>query len=215
MSTRSIVARKIKEIAAWLEPNPNVPSVDSETRALPEPDSAVDLYWHEAFITHLASVVRPKVYVELGLYRCAVFNRIIPYAQRLIGVDRDRLAQDSMAPSEKTEFICASTQEFAQIICTNPFEIDMLFIDADHSKDAVLADFRNLFPFISSHGLILMHDTHPGSTALIDPGYCGTAYLAVSELSLSNKDYELATIPISPGLTICRKRSSQLSWRID
>lgn len=47
----------------------------------------VGLDWHEDFIVHLASVVRPKVYVELGLFKCALFNRMIPYSERLIGVD--------------------------------------------------------------------------------------------------------------------------------
>ncbi len=43
--------------------------------------------WHEDFIVHLARVYRPKVYVELGLYQCVLFNRMIPYAEKLIGVD--------------------------------------------------------------------------------------------------------------------------------
>jgi len=50
----------------------------------------VVLNWHEDFIVHLASLVRPKVYVELGLYHCALFNRIIPFAEQLIGVDIGR-----------------------------------------------------------------------------------------------------------------------------
>ncbi|MGA2237700.1 MAG: hypothetical protein ABSG74_00645 [Candidatus Bathyarchaeia archaeon] len=37
----------------------------------------------------MASVARPRVYVELGLYHCDVFNRIIPYAGCLVGVGLD------------------------------------------------------------------------------------------------------------------------------
>lgn len=37
--------------------------------------------------THLASIVRPKVYVELGILQCALFNRVINFAEQLIGVD--------------------------------------------------------------------------------------------------------------------------------
>ena len=43
--------------------------------------------WHEDFIINLAAQFRPKVYVELGLYQCELFNGVIPYAETLIGVD--------------------------------------------------------------------------------------------------------------------------------
>ncbi|WP_407313700.1 class I SAM-dependent methyltransferase [Desulfosporosinus sp. SB140] len=89
----------------------------------------------------------------------------------------------------------------------------MLFIDADHSKTAVLQDFKDFFPFVVPHGLILLHDTHPGNVQLIQPEWCGTAYLAIEELMKETRAYELMTIPVSPGLTICRKRQTQLSWQ--
>lgn len=177
-------------------------------------DPAIGLNWHEPFIVQLASLLRPKVYVELGLYQCTVFNQIIPFAEKLIGVDIEMSAGKYMIPSSKIKFICASTQEFTQKIQNKPFQIDMLFIDADHSKEAVLRDFRNMFPFVAPHGMILLHDTHPGNVALTAPEFCGTAYLAISELSFENKEYEMVTIPVSPGLTICRKRKTQLSWEV-
>lgn len=88
----------------------------------------------------------------------------------------------------------------------------MLFIDADHSKEAVLQDFRGFFPFVAPYGLILLHDSHPGKEGMMHPGLCGTAYQAIEELSKETESYEMMTIPISPGLTICRKRQEQLSW---
>jgi cephalosporin hydroxylase len=169
--------------------------------------------WHESFIVQLASIVKPKLYVELGLYHCVVFNQVIPFAEKLIGVDIDALAGNYMVFSKKVEFICASTHQFANIVKIKPIQIDMLFIDADHSKEAVLDDFRNMFPFVSPHGLILLHDTHPGDQTLIAPKFCGTAYAAIADLSQENKEYEMVTIPVSPGLTICRKRANQLSWQ--
>ncbi len=177
--------------------------------------STPGLNWHEAFIVHLASILRPSVYVELGLYQCVVFNQVIPFAGKLIGVDIEKTAGKYMISSAKTEFFCGSTQEFVQKIHSQPLQIDMLFIDADHSKEAVLQDFRSLFPFVASHGIILLHDTHPGDITLTAPEFCGTAYSAISELVLENKEYEMVTIPVSPGLTICRKRKNQLKWQID
>lgn len=170
------------------------------------------LTWHEDFIVHLASLYRPRVYVELGIFHCALFNRIIPYAEQLIGVDCNSDAGAYMAPSAKTRFIHASTQEYARQLASEGLQIDMLFIDADHGRDAVLDDFRTFFPFVAPHGIILLHDVHPGNEELIQPEWCGTAYLAAQELSKNTEEYEMMTIPISPGLAICRKRKQQLAW---
>lgn len=171
------------------------------------------LNWHEDFITNLASIIRPKVYVELGLYHCALFNRIVPFADQLIGVDMSADAGNYMLQSSKTRFFKGTTQEFGKTLAVNPLQINMLFIDADHSKEAVLQDFRDFLPYVAPHGLILLHDTHPGEEYMMQPEWCGTAYLAAEELSRDTESYEMMTIPLSPGLTICRKRQVQLSWQ--
>lgn len=173
----------------------------------------VRLDWHEDFIVQMASLVRPKVYVELGIYHCALFNRLIPIAEQLIGVDINADAGNFMMKSTNAQFFNGNTQEFAKELENNPLQINMLFIDADHSKQAVMQDFKDFFPFVAPHGIILLHDTHPGNEYLIQPEWCGTAYQAVEELSKEKDSYEMMTIPISPGLTLCRKRQAQLSWR--
>ena len=169
--------------------------------------------WHESFIERLASVLKPVVYLELGLYHCDLFNRIIPHAQTLIGVDINEEAGTFMVQSEKTSFVYSTTDEFAESLRANPGIIDLLFIDANHSKDSVLKDFWNFFPFVASHGIILLHDTHPKNPTYSDAGYCGDAYLVAGELAKHADKIEFMTIPIHPGLTICRKRTSQLSWQ--
>ncbi|MDI6813492.1 MAG: class I SAM-dependent methyltransferase [Desulfitobacteriaceae bacterium] len=176
------------------------------------PDFVPGLNWHEDFIVALASLFRPRIYVELGLSRCELFNRMIPYCEQLIGVDISPEAGNYMAKTVKTRFVLAATEEFAQELRLSPISIDLLFIDADHSREAVIRDFHDYFPFVAPHGLILLHDTHPGQPELIQPQWCGDGYLAAAELGRQTKDYELMTIPISPGLTLCRKRSAQLAW---
>jgi len=171
------------------------------------------LNWHEDFIVHLADIVRPRLYVELGLYQCKLFNRIIPYAQHLIGVDIDSRSGCYMQKSEKTHFVNSTTQEFVKNFQLSPLSIELLFIDADHSEAAVVQDFETFFPFVTPHGLILLHDTHPGNEEQLQVGYCGTAYLAIEKLSKQTTEFEMMTIPISPGLTICRKRQAQLAWQ--
>jgi predicted O-methyltransferase YrrM len=168
--------------------------------------------WHESFIEHLASVLKPKVYIELGLYRCELFNRIIPHAQQLIGVDINAEAGKWIAKSDKVKFVNSTTDEFAAVLAAHPMSIDMLFIDADHSREAVLKDFWSFSPFVSPHGIILLHDTHPKNVDYTQPGYCSDAYKAAEELSKHRDKFELMTIPVHPGLTLCRKRITQLSW---
>jgi len=170
------------------------------------------LLWHVGFIVALARVVRPAVYVELGVHRAELFNRLIPYAGELIGVDIDPRSADFVQSAPNARFVLGTTETFANDVRVSPIVIDMLFIDADHSRRSVVRDFRDLFPFVRPHGLILVHDTHPGDASLLDPGWCGDAYLAIDELQRDARDYEMMTIPVSPGLTLCRKRTSQLSW---
>lgn len=168
--------------------------------------------WHEDFITYLASQYRPKIYVELGLYQCELFNKIVPYADILIGVDISPAAGKHMTVSEKTVFVNSTTDEFVEGLRISPISIDMLFIDADHSKESVLKDFWNYLPFVKDHGLILLHDTHPKNLQYTEKGYCGDAYLVIEELKKHTDEFEFMTIPIHPGLTLIRKRKTQLSW---
>ena len=168
--------------------------------------------WHEDLIDFLGALIRPKVYVELGLFHCDLFNRMIPYAEKLIGVDMNPAAGGFMQQSDKAQFFNGTTQEFAKELQKNPLKIDLLFIDADHAKDAVLQDFHDFFPFVAPHGLILFHDTHPKDEWMMQRALCDTAYQAIEELAKNTSEYELMTIPINPGLTLCRKRKKQLSW---
>lgn len=168
--------------------------------------------WHEDFILHLASVIRPKTYVELGLFRCELFNKMAEFSDQLVGVDINAGAGKYMLDAPKARFFHGSTEDFAKSLVANPLKIDMLFIDADHSKEAVLQDFKNFFPYVVPHGLILFHDSHPKDNRMIQPSLCGTAYQAIEELSKERELFEMVTLPISPGVTICRKRKKQLSW---
>lgn len=169
--------------------------------------------WHQDFILHLASVVRPKVYVELGVFQCGLFNRMVPLVERAIAVDSSPEAGRHMRRSPQASFFAGTTAEFARHLARHPVAIDLLFIDADHSREAVAADFEAFFPFVRPHGLILLHDTHPQDQAATDPRRCGDGYRAVEALSREAARYEMMTLPVHPGLTLCRKRAAQLAWQ--
>lgn len=175
-------------------------------------DKATKENWHEDFIVTLAAQLRPKIYVELGLYRCELFNKIIPYADYLIGVNVSADAEKWMHNSQKTTFLNLSTDEFANALGSHPILIDLLFIDADHSKESVLSDFWNFFPYVKDDGVILLHDTYPKNQHYTDKGLCGDAYRAIDQLKEHSSEFELMTVPIPPGLTIVRKRKRQVPW---
>lgn len=175
-------------------------------------DTSVPGNWHVDFIVHLAQITRPKVYVELGLYQCELFNKMIPYANKLIGVEMDALLKKYMKKTPKTIFKAMTTDAFAKELKKKPIKIDMLFIDANHNKDVVENDFRQFFPYVADHGLILLHDGYPKNKKFTDPGYCSDTYKAIEQLSHDSKDFEMVTIPVHPGLTICRKRKKQVKW---
>jgi hypothetical protein len=175
-----------------------------------QPDSA--LSWHVEFITRLARLLRPEVYVELGLYQAELLNEVASFAGQAIGVDKDPACGHYVRKAPNVRFVAGTTDAFAEECRRLGLQIDLLFIDADHCREAVLRDFRNYLPLVRPQGLILFHDTHPGDASLLDPGYCCDAYRAIEELQSTAIGYEMMTIPISPGLTMCRKRTSQLAW---
>ena len=195
-------------------PRSLTPKIPGHIRLL-RPSEEVPSNWHEDFIVHLASVLRPRVYMELGLYRCELFNRIIPYADQLIGLDILAEVGNHMKKSPKTTFVCKPTDEFASSFAEDPEEIDLLFIDADHSETWVKKDFEAFLPFVSDQGIILLHDGYPKNEEQIDPGYCGDGYKAIEKMTKKAADsgYEMMTIPVHPGLTLCRKRSKHLAWK--
>lgn len=161
---------------------------------------------HEDFIVHLARLVRPKLFVKLGLYQCVLFNRIIPYAEKSIGVDIQPEAGNYMKQSQDTRFVKGTTQEFAKELVGNHLQINMLFIDAERSKEAVSLDFHEFFPFIAPQGLILLHDSHPKNLDMMKLGLGGKANQGEEIWGQNTRTYELMKIPVSSGLTICRKR---------
>jgi hypothetical protein len=168
--------------------------------------------WHVEFILHLARNLRPRTYVELGLYKCELFNRMIPLAETLIGVDMAVEPGVHMRKISKARFVNLSTDEFCQVAKDEGIEIDLLFIDANHSYESVKSDFLGFFPLVKEGGVIVLHDGYPKDLNHTEIGYCGDGYRAIDELTRGAQGYEMMTIPVHPGLTLARKRLNHLPW---
>ena len=168
--------------------------------------------WHVPFIVNLASILKPKNYLELGIYQAELFNKLIPHCGRLTGIDIYSDSKNFIKKSNKTNFICSTTDNFFENLNQTKIKYDLIFIDADHSYESVKKDFNNSLEVIANHGIILLHDSYPLNKEFTDPGYCGDGYKAVFELSKKTKNYEMVTIPVHPGLTIARKRTKQVNF---
>lgn len=180
--------------------------ISNFTKSFILPKSTVnDANWHENFIAHLASLIKPNLYVEVGLDKCHTFNKIIPYAKNLIGVDSDSKVAKYITKSPKAMFLNIASDQFVKYAKEKKLKIDLLFIDANHQEKQVIKDSKGLFPSVSEDGLILLHDSFPTSKNSPGSRGSGTVHKAVDKLSKTSKEYEMVTIPIPPGLTIVRK----------
>lgn len=161
-------------------------------------------------IKFLVSMYQPDVYVEVGIQKGHCFKQIAPTVKKAIGIDiKLMFNQPGSILIEKPSLEAAENWEHGLI--------DLLFIDGDHEKNAVLADIDAFLPHVRPYtGLILLHDTYPGTKELAVNGYCYNAWKAAREIHRNKKysDIEIITLP-GPyaGLSILRKADKHLHWR--
>lgn len=82
-----------------------------------------------------------------------------------------------------------------------PKDIDLLYIDGDHSFEGIIHDFNEYYDHLSKDALILAHDVDPALKES-DPDTGG--YEAISKLD--QEKFEVFRLPIFPGLAIVRKK---------
>jgi len=158
---------------------------------------------HEQFIDMLCKSIKPKSYLELGLYKGECITQIAKHVPLCVGVDIVDV------PHKNFTFYKKTTVEFFK---TNNQTFDVIFIDADHSFTSAQQDFVNSLKILNKGGVIIMHDTDPAELKLIDPGYCGDSYKMIEwfkEYNMTATDkLTYITLPIEPaGLTLIRRES--------
>lgn len=164
-------------------------------------------------IIQLVRLHQPKTYVEVGVQKGYTFNTIAPMVKRAIAVDVK--IQKSIITRDGIEHYEMPSSEFMKQ-WKDP--IDLLFIDGDHRKETVIADFDGLSTFVPTTGLILLHDTGPVCEKLLDDSYCSNAWEAAQEISQNKEKYgqfEICTLNFPwAGLSIIRKIGKHyLYWR--
>ena len=164
------------------------------------------------FMELVAYFLKPKVYVELGLYDGQTFSKMIPHATQCFGVDikpNKNLQQLENKYPDKIKIIYDTTDNF---FLTFNEKIDIAFIDADHHFESALKDFENVLKLLNDDGIIFMHDTDPITNKYMDQQLCGDSYKIVPLLEKRN-DINIITIPITvAGLSIIMKKNSSRTF---
>jgi cephalosporin hydroxylase len=104
--------------------------------------------------------------VEIGSFHGGTISRIAqffaPELQTVISIDRTFdfwFADDLYCIKIKGESTAKETIKHLEN-ALNGKQIDLLFIDGDHSYAGEMADYKNYSPFVRDGGIIALHDTH-------------------------------------------------------
>ncbi len=162
------------------------------------------MHQHLLVLWTVAKFLPAKTIVELGtadgastmpLLKAAAENDGVLHSVDATSCPVAAAAVDYYRLSQWWRFHMMSTAAFASVC---PQSIDLLFIDADHSYDAVKHDFETFAPRVRKGGLILMHDY-----LLADPP--GVSRFIEELKPFAGQEYEIAVLPYCCGLVVVRK----------
>jgi len=144
-------------------------------------------------------------YLEYGVRYGENFANVSRIVTDAYGVDM--VIQDTIGDfsrnSLNTELFEMKTDEFRDRVLPYMENMDIIFIDADHSSKSVISDFEGVIDKLNVGGYIIMHDTYPCNEDYLHPGACNDCYKV--PMYIKSKGYNILTLPLNPGVTIVRK----------
>lgn len=172
---------------------------------------------HLELLEYFVRLLKPKVFLELGIQYGECTHRLIDLIPRYYGVDisRDENIDILLKNKPNFTFYKSTSNEFFKEIKKQGrnLNLDMAFIDADHSHTASYQDFLNIQEHLNEDGFIFFHDCYPSSIAMTHPNICGDCYLTSEIIRKNHHDnFEILTLPVFPGISIARKCTKQLFW---
>jgi predicted O-methyltransferase YrrM len=153
-------------------------------------------------------------YLELGVRQGNCFNVVAPLANEAYAVDIKN-SFSKIKHNKNLVWKNMKTDEFLKNHDINK-KFDLVFIDADHSHEGSLRDFKLVFPLVSENGIILLHDTYPPDEEFTQPGLCSDCYKTAEYIRrYYNLECEISTLPFYYGISVVRKMDlgKQLLWR--
>lgn len=184
-------------------------SIPIHMRNNPQNTGKLEIIDHPFIISYFAKWYKPVLYVEYGVRSGTCLEQVLPYCDKVWGVDIEPYNN----ANEKLEFFQMDTKNFKKVLEQRKPSIDMAFIDACHQSDRVVADFDDLFPYITENGLVFLHDTYPIDKGYTAPFFCNDCYKTPDMIKDKyDKEIDILTIPIMPGLTVIRKKAKFCPW---
>lgn len=102
--------------------------------------------------------------------------------------------------SEIIEHYKMTSEEFSKSKhCPN--DIDLIYIDGDHSYEGIINDFDCYFDKVKRNGILVAHDVDPQLPRLLNNAGGFEVFS-----NLSSEKFEKLRLPIFPGLAILRKK---------
>ena len=152
-------------------------------------------------------------YLELGIRKGICFNIVAPLAKEAYAVDIKNYYKH-IKQNKNLIWNCTTTDEFLKNHVPNK-KFDLVFIDACHTHEASLRDFKSVLPLVNDNGIIMLHDTYPPSKEYIEPNYCSDSYKTAEYIRNNYKnECEITTLPFYFGISVVRKinLSRHLMW---
>ena len=160
----------------------------------------VKKFRHQEFfplMKFLVEMYEPDSYLEIGVQKGYTLLQMASLVPAVTGVDPAPLVKGKL-PENVTIFKGLS-KEYYESVAGEGKQFDLILIDGDHESHAVLYDIGNCVKLLKPYtGLLLLHDTYPGSPELATPGYCHDAWAAartIHKLRKYNRMLEIVTLP--------------------
>lgn len=155
---------------------------------------------HVDIIKHLIHEYGFKSYLEIGVQGKVCWDQI--ECAEKVGVEPVGDMFDDRIKS------MTSDQFFAQ----NDKMFDIIFIDGDHDESQVSRDISNAFKYLTSRGVIVLHDAYPPSKDFTVSYRCGTVYRSIWNIRHS-KNIGIVTYTGDFGVAVIRPKSSANFYR--
>jgi len=158
--------------------------------------------WYKVFLGALALRMKPKCYLELGLWHEPALLGLARHCEEMHGVDAE--AQPFHVPENAT-IHTMTTNEFFDGPGKSITPPDLVFVDADHRSKQVLTDLYSVQDICADNCVVVIHDTFPAGPEFTVDGHCSDSYRVPGMIP-----WERVTLPFPPGVTICRMKPVSL-----
>jgi hypothetical protein len=171
--------------------------------------------WHAPIIAAVAdaySRFRPVVYVEIGVDRGHTMRTVSRNAVECHAVDVTFEHVNGPLGPNVHRWEMTSDEFFGRGLDGMSRPADVVFVDGDHSREAVTRDIAGALSILAEDGVVIVHDTFPLERRWAK-SHCGYGCRAVEALD-GSLAVRCATLPIFPGLSFITLRLPAISEEI-